>query len=165
MYEVLKAFGFDLGLINWVLNLTSSTFFSIPLNGSPTTAFAPLRGIRQGDPLSSYVFILMAKILSRRIKYSLCENCFFGLLLHGLNPPPSHRQFVDDTHLMGIPYVREVNCIQAILIGFCEDYETSINKAKSHIFFFNTPLVIQRHIARILGFSRSVFTSNALAYP
>lgn len=52
MREMLLAFGFDKLWVDWILNLTSSAFFSILINRVPSRPFSPSRGIRQGDPLS-----------------------------------------------------------------------------------------------------------------
>jgi hypothetical protein len=118
MRAMLLAFGFDHFWVTWILNLTSSTFFSILLNGVPTKPFSPSGGIRQGDPLSPFLFIIMAEGLSRSIKAALANNLLEGLPLHDISPPILHSQFVDDTLLMGSPTVREATTLQEILETF-----------------------------------------------
>jgi len=46
LHSILESFGFDQQWVNWILNLTSSAFFSIVINGVPSQLFSPSRGIR-----------------------------------------------------------------------------------------------------------------------
>jgi hypothetical protein len=165
MQEMLLAFGFDQSWVNWIMNLTSTAFFSLLINGVPSRPFSPSRGIRQGDPLSPFLFIIIAEGLSRSIHAAVENNLLTGLPLHGISPPISHSQFVDDTLLMGSPTAREAFAIQDLLTSFTEASGLDCNKGKSQIFFFNTPLPIQRHISAILGFSRSSLPSKYLGIP
>eukprot|EP00253_Pinus_taeda_P034694 PITA_34694 len=57
--KVLYAFGFDHNWVRWVMALVSSSSFSILVNGSPSEIFNPSRGLKQGDPLSPFLCILM----------------------------------------------------------------------------------------------------------
>ena len=68
MAKMLEVFGFDQHWINWIVTLVSMTSHSLLINGAPTKPFYPSRGIRQGDPLSPFMFILMMEGLSRSIK-------------------------------------------------------------------------------------------------
>ena len=81
---VLESFGFDQDWISWVMNLTSSAFFSILVNGVPSKPFSPTRGIRQGDPLSPFLFVLLAEGLERYIKAYINDGSLKGLPLHNV---------------------------------------------------------------------------------
>jgi hypothetical protein len=76
-----------------------------------------------------------------------------------------HQQFVDDNLLMGHPSVQEARIFNRILRTFSDASRTTINHDKSHIFFFNTPIITQQNIARILGFSISSLPTKYLGSP
>jgi hypothetical protein len=107
MESILLAFVFVPDWVEWILNLTSSAFFSILINGVPSYPFFPSHGIRQGDPLSHFLFIIMVEGLSRFIKASIADKYLVGPPPHGMDPPISHNQFVDDTLMQSSPTVHE----------------------------------------------------------
>lgn len=94
------------------MSLTSSAFFSIFINGSPSSTFSPSIGIRQGDPLSPFLFTLMAEELGRSIKAAVETSRIAGLKLHGNYLVTSHLQFVENTILIGKPTVREAEAMK-----------------------------------------------------
>jgi hypothetical protein len=163
--SMLESFGFDKQWVNWVLKLTSSAFFSILVNGVPSQPFSPSRGIRQGDPLSPFLFVLMAEGLGRYIKATILEGSLKGLPLHNIHPAPSHSQFVDDTLLMNTPTAREATKLNSILSDFTEASGMILNLDKSKLYFFNTPIAVQNHISRLLGIPKSSLPSNYLGIP
>jgi len=120
------------------MSLITSTQFSILVNGIPSRPFKPTRGIRQGDPLSPFFFVLMAEGLGRHIKNALLSHQLKGLSVQN-TPANSHQQFVDDTMLFGYPSVQEASRFKALLNDFSEASGTNVDCSKSHIFSFTLP--------------------------
>jgi hypothetical protein len=107
----------------------------------------------------------MVEGLSHFIQASIADKYLVGLPLHGIDPLVSHSQFIDDTLMMGSPTIQEAHKILHILQTFCDALGMDINRDKSHIFFFNTPVPVQLHITTILGFTRSSLPSKYLGIP
>eukprot|EP00253_Pinus_taeda_P035878 PITA_35878 len=145
--------------------LVTSSNFSILVNGSPSETFIPSRGLRQGDPLSPFLFILMMEGLGRSIKNSKEVAKIKGLQVSNNGQALTHQQFVDDTMLQGIPTVKEALAYKQILSDFAMASGMEVNLSKSKIFFFNTNIAIQRNISRILGFQRDSLPLNYLGVP
>lgn len=162
---ILTAFGFGDNFIQWIMGLISSSFFSILLNGSPSKCFTPTRGIRQGDPLSPFIFVLAAEGLGRLIKLRIQEKRLKGLTLHRGSETQSHQQFVDDTMLMAYPDVHEAKELKRTLKLFAEASGMEVNPCKSSTFFFNTPPLTQRNITKILGFQVGTLPTKYLGIP
>jgi hypothetical protein len=107
MAKTLEAFGFEQHLINWIVNLVSMASHSLIINGAPTKPFWPSRGIRKGDLLSPFLFILMMEGLNRSIKSTTTIGELKGIKPFKNYPTSTHQQFVDDTLLHGTPMVKE----------------------------------------------------------
>jgi hypothetical protein len=151
---VLKTFGFCHDWILWIRNLVSSAFFSILVNDSPSDTFNPSRAVRQWDPLSPFLFILAVKGLGISIKEDLSNGRIIGIKVNPNIDPLSHLQFVDGTMLLGGPFAQEAQTFKLL------SFSTKINHDKSLVFFFNTPLRVQAHILRILGFHKGSLPSK-----
>jgi hypothetical protein len=151
MKALLSYFGFNKDWVSWIMKLISSTFFSILVNGVPSHPFSPSRGIRQCEPLSPFLFVIMAQGLGHYIKGSIQNGSLQGLPLHGLQPTTSHSHFFDDTLLMNTPTTQEEIKLSSILSDFSEASGTTFNPAKSQLFFFNTHVEIQQHLSQLLN--------------
>lgn len=78
LFKILGAFGFASDWIEWVRSCVTSSSFSVLLNGEPTELFGASRGLRQGDPLSPYLFILLAEGLGRIIRAQVASGLIQG---------------------------------------------------------------------------------------
>lgn len=113
----------------------STTLVSILINGCPTTFFSPTRGIRQGDPLSPYIFILCMERLSRRVDMAVDYLLWSPVKVAPHSPPISHLFFVDDMILCGEITPTTCDNISTIMRHFSSISGQQINYAKSRIFF------------------------------
>lgn len=104
----------------------------------------------------------MMEGLGQAIKSAKEEGKIQGLKLSGNKHDLTHKKFVDDTMLQGNPTVKEALAYKQIPRDFAMAAGTKVSLSKSKIFFFNTNIVIQRNISRILGFQRDMLPSKYL---
>lgn len=99
LFSMLSSFGFGSKWISWMKKCLSSARISILVNGSPTKEFSPQKGLRQGDPLSPFLFDLAAEglniLLIRARELGLLKGVVFG----ANEIVVSHLQFADDSLL------------------------------------------------------------------
>ncbi|GJT26942.1 ribonuclease H-like domain-containing protein [Tanacetum coccineum] len=74
--DIMKKMGFGNKWCSWIESCLLSSIMSILVNRSPTEEFCLERGVRQGDPLSPFLFILVAEGLNAIIKKRLIRGFF-----------------------------------------------------------------------------------------
>ena len=95
----MEKIGFGERWVRLVMEYISMVSFSILVNREPKGEITPSRGIRQGDPLSPYLFLLCSKGLNRLIQGVVREDKIRGFSLCKNEPQISHLFFADDTLL------------------------------------------------------------------
>lgn len=139
LQKIPLAFGFGEEWVNWVLSCVTSTSFSILINGEPLELFSASQGLRQGDPLSPYLFIIMVEGLGILITSQVRQGLIQGWSWSDSLSPYSHFQFVDNTGLMGWARVNEAVNFRKALYIYLKVSGQKINEDKYFIYFFNTP--------------------------
>jgi hypothetical protein len=79
--SVLTRIGFNSHFINVIHACISTASFSILVNNEPTDFFLPQRGLRQGCPLSPYLFVLAINEMTKRLQQDLHQNNLKGISL------------------------------------------------------------------------------------
>jgi hypothetical protein len=117
-----------------VMRIVKSVSFSVLFNGERTEVFKPFRGIRQGDPISPYLFLLAAEGLSCLLRSRGNEN-LSGIVVAPLAPPVNHVLFADDNFLFIKANLVGAMEISEVLELYCLASGQWINKEKSSIHF------------------------------
>nr|GEW86600.1 RNA-directed DNA polymerase, eukaryota, reverse transcriptase zinc-binding domain protein [Tanacetum cinerariifolium] len=100
LLDVLEAFGFGNICCKWIWGTFSSIKASVLVNGSPTIEFLFHCGLKQGNPLSPYLFILIMKSLNMSFTRAIDEGVFKGVHLHG-STSISHLFYANDVMFIG----------------------------------------------------------------
>lgn len=79
--RVLRAFGFAESWVASIMTLVTTVSYNYQVNGFSSPKVTPKRGLRQGDPLSPYLFILIFDVLSRLITMAYLSNELQGIKL------------------------------------------------------------------------------------
>jgi hypothetical protein len=116
---IMEKLGFLPTWINWIKLCISSSSFSIILNGSPFGRFSPERGLRQGDPLSPFLFILGYEVLSRLLFREESLGNLRGLKISRNSIAIHHLLFADDLLIFGKATQKEANSIHTYFEKYC----------------------------------------------
>ena len=98
----MKRMGFNRKWTKWIMTCVSTVIFSVLINGSPEGFITPEKGIRQGDPLSPYFFILCAEVLSHMMNKAMEDRSFGGIKISNQAPAVNHLLFADDSLFLGL---------------------------------------------------------------
>ena len=148
----MEKMGFSQRWINLISMCIRSVTYSVMLNGQPHGLITPIRGLRQGDPLLPYLFLLVAEGLNALFKQVECDGEIRGVSLCLAGLRISHLLFVDDSLVFCRATVSECVKIQSLLFLYKLASGQSINREKTNIFFSsNTLPCTQDAITKYMG--------------
>ena len=163
---IMIKFGFSKRWVNIVMSLVTTVKFSVMFNGKKLEEFEPSRGIRQGDPISPYLFLLAAVGLSCLLKSKSGSSNLAGLQVAPSAPPVSHLLFADDNLLFCKANSNGDNEVNLVLNSYCQASGQRINFAKSSIYFSKgVPKNVKMEIKNILNVPNETLNVKYLGMP
>ncbi|XP_020420593.1 uncharacterized protein LOC18774736 [Prunus persica] len=163
--EVLIRKGFGDRWRSWIRGSLETANFSVMINGRPRGKFRASRGLRQGDPLSPFLFTLVMDVLSR-----IMEKAQDADMFHGLSPglgmvEVSHLQFADDTIFFIEDKDEYWNNLLQILELFCFVSGMEINKSKCSLVGINLDDGLLNELAGAWGCEVGAWPMSYLGLP
>ena len=166
LQRLLLKMGFSMEWVTLMMQCISSVSYKVLLNGQPKGFIVPERGLRQGDPLSPYLFILCTEALFANIKKEERLKCLTGLKIARASPPISHLLFADYSLFFCNAIVEDCS----VILKLRRDYEKvsgqQINFSKSSIQFgHKVPADRRTDIYNLLGITTLGGMGNYLGIP
>ena len=138
----------------------------ILVNGSPQGFFASSRGLRQGDPLSPYLFLLCAEGFSKLLKSASQNGSIQGVAAACKGPKLTHLFFADDSMLFCRARREDCNTLVEILDNYEKASGQVVNTDKSSIMFSsNTSNEDKLTTMNILNVHKHMIHDNYLGLP
>lgn len=130
---VMERMGFCRQWRGWNMKCITTVSYSILINGVPSREIKPQRGLRQGDPISPYLYILCTEGLSRLIKQSIHKQKMHGCRASRCGPPILHLLFADDSLVFCKATEEEAHSLSQLLyISSCVRSRDKLRKVSYH---------------------------------
>ncbi|GJY92695.1 RNA-directed DNA polymerase, eukaryota, reverse transcriptase zinc-binding domain protein [Tanacetum coccineum] len=151
--NILYGFGFHPTMIKWIMACVTSTSFSISLNGNVHGYFKGKRGLRQGDPLSPYLFTLVMEVLTLILKRRVNRSDSFRYHRYCEDLQIINVCFADDLFLFARGDVESAKVIMDSLDEFKATSGFVPSIPKSTAFFCNVLRHVKTAILTIMPFA------------
>ncbi|XP_010666689.2 uncharacterized protein LOC104883828 [Beta vulgaris subsp. vulgaris] len=152
LLQVLQAYGFPAHWIRMIHDCISTATYRLLINGTITESITPSCGLRQGDPLSPYLFLFCMDILSRMTTLATDIRKFQGIKIGRRGPTISHLFFADDSMFFFKASNDSCIALKAVIQRFCAISGQMLSFSKSFVKFSpNVPETAREEYKNLLG--------------
>lgn len=113
LFELIHARGFGERWVGWIKKILYSSKASILVNGAPICYIRYQRGLRQGDPLSPLLFVLVTDVLSSMFALALTSKILVGVPL-GVFGSKCNLHYADDLLILTSRWLEDLRIIKLI---------------------------------------------------
>ncbi|XP_019094473.1 PREDICTED: uncharacterized protein LOC109129898 [Camelina sativa] len=157
--ETLVAAGLPANWVTRIMAGVTEPSMSLLWNGERTDSFTAARGLRQGDPLSPYLFVLCLERLCHQIEAAVGRGDWKPIAVSRGGPKLSHVCFADDLILFAEASVAQVRLIRGVLESFCLASGQKVSLEKSKIYFSNN---VSREMEQLISAESGIGSTREL---
>jgi hypothetical protein len=132
---MMRRFGFDERWINLIMRCCSTVKYRFKLNGSLSDEVIPCWGLRQGDPISPYLFLICGEAFSCLLNSVEEEGRLEGVRVAPNAPSFNHLLFADDSLVLMMVTEESAQELKNVLTLYEEVSGQIVNIAKCSIVF------------------------------
>ncbi|KAL9672710.1 hypothetical protein QQ045_028962 [Rhodiola kirilowii] len=125
--------GFPVAWVDKVMRCVKSVSYRVRVNGLVSDKFCPARGLRQGDPLSPYLFVLCTEWLARSLEEQQNQCLIRGVKVSRTAPMITNLMFADDSILFVRAEVDDIMRLKSTLVKYEELSCQQVNLNKSEV--------------------------------
>jgi hypothetical protein len=164
--KIMLRLGFHQDWVDMVMACVTYVSDVVRFNSQLTDSFIPTRGIRQGDPLSPYLFLLCAEGLSSSLLNVEEIGGIEGVKVCTGAPSVSHLLFADDSLILLKSDLNNAISLQQVLDSYCANSGQLISVAKSSVFFSpNTHVDARIQVCNTLNIDTEALSDKYLGLP
>jgi hypothetical protein len=164
--KMLGQLGFHQNWVDVVMQLVTTVTYRVKVNGELTEQIFPGRGLRQGDPLSPYLFLICAEGFSCLLNAAEARGDLKGVRVCPGAPSINHLLFADDSLLFFKIDNQSTHHLQGILSLYEDCSGQMINKEKCSIMFSpNTREEVKANVMQELDIRSEARSERYLGLP
>ncbi|GKA66800.1 RNA-directed DNA polymerase, eukaryota, reverse transcriptase zinc-binding domain protein, partial [Tanacetum coccineum] len=161
----LQRFGFHSSMIKWIMVCLTTASFSICVNGETHGFFKGKRGLRQGDPMSPYLFTIVMEVLNLMIKRQIRLDSRFRYHWGCSKINLTHLCFADDLLMLCHGDLISASILRRALDEFSMTSGLYPSMAKSTVFYSNVPDDVKEDIRLAMPFREGELPVRYLGVP
>lgn len=162
--QILKLMGFPAVMVGWIMGCITTVSYSILINGEYIDRFQAKRGLRQGDPMSPYLFVLAMEYLNRCL-LRLADNLDFNYHPRCHKLGITHLCFADDLLMFARGDNLSVQLIHDAFSSFSEASGLKTNLNKSQIYFGGVDEDVKHEIMQLVEYQEGTLPVKYLGVP
>lgn len=143
-------FRFSSKWIKWIMERVSPAHAFVLINGSPMEEYLG-RGLRQGDPFLTFLFLIAAEWLNLMLNKAIVRGFYNPVLVGRDNIQISHLQFTDDTIFIGKASMENVLFLKRYIFNWEMVSGLKVNRDKCSVIGLNVNNEVMQAYANVLG--------------